>query len=186
VGLRAGVRNCGLSSSRIKHASDASLSWQPNTTQDPTNGQASTVLLENLLAWCALDGITTIVSASGVTDASVDDVATILANYQVILDYLVSEGFTTILVRPYQSLVAEARALVLHELNTALSTLADGATVRVARSGNYNLWCSTAQSNQVDQIHPGFAELEGIAAAQAVLEPFALLPAGTMLLLGVG
>lgn len=169
-GFRTGVRNCGLSSSRLRHPTDVDLSWQPNTTQDPINGQAGTTLLANLLAWCALEGITTIMSQSGVTDNGDEDADVNIGYYQIILDYLLSQGLSAILIRPSQALVAEARSLRLHNFSILMEDLDNGSTIRVARTNNYDLSCSSQESQHVDQLHYRVSDFEAFATAHGIAD----------------
>jgi hypothetical protein len=172
AGFRAGVRNCGLASSRIRHASDVTLSWQPNTTQDPVNGQAGTTLLENLLSWCDLEGFEWIVSASGITDANDTAAATIVGHLQTILDYLHSQGKSTLLLRPFTSLAGETRTLNAHNLQAELEALDNGRTVRVAGSNNYDMSVSAPQAQQIDLIHLMHGHTEASSAYDAILAAF--------------
>lgn len=101
----------------------ASTSWQPNTTQDPTNGQASTVLLANALAEADRAGVST---ANLMFDLGTNDVgqSTSLASYQ------------TYIGRVWAQLTGFARMFI-----TGPFTRSGGAYMALTKS--YNDWLAT-------------------------------------------
>lgn len=102
MGYRCGVVNMSLGGTLVTSGT-ASLSWQPNTTQDPTNGQASTTLLANA-ATLATDcgNVQYILSAIGINDVNTGTaVATWGSKYDNIINYLTGQGYKVALLRPW-------------------------------------------------------------------------------------
>jgi hypothetical protein len=171
--FRCGVYN-GAKGGTFVYSATASLSWQPNTTQDPVNGQASTTLLEDLLTACSQAGnVTHIAIALGINDIlNSASAATTFAKLQIIVNYLVSQSYKVVLVDPYLSTSGtEAQTAALIAYWALLPTLANGTTILYPTT-NYckNLSFSGMEAMSTDYLHYNFSNLEGMAQGMDIVE----------------
>ncbi len=169
---RTGCFNMGLSSTAWKSAT-VGLSWQPNTVQDPLNGQASTTLLAQAIVALAAEGVTELFFALGVNDAGTGGFSgvEIAANAAITLNYLVSLGYTAVVLPPFLALGAtstEGRATAVFDSQATLRALDNNTTITVLGTESFDLSCTGVSSLTYDGVHLTFGPLEGHAAANAV------------------
>lgn len=100
-GYRAGFINMSLGATSVYSAS-AAASWQPNTTQDPVNGQASTTLLANAVQAATDAALTDLFIDLGGNDAqSSVAVNTFTSKYEILLNYIDTLGLSAYLGKPW-------------------------------------------------------------------------------------
>jgi hypothetical protein len=127
-GYRSREVSMNLGGSSV-YNSTASTSWQPNTTQDPTNGQSGTTLLANALAEADRAGIS---AANVMFDLGTNDVgqSTSLASFQTYVGRVWAQlgGFARVFITgPFQRAGGSSQALT-KSYNDWLATQANGTT----------------------------------------------------------
>lgn len=172
-GYRAGAVCRGVSGASLYSVSGGAVSWQPNTTQDPVNGQSGTTLLSDALANFAAAGVTTLVIDLGANDADLgsNSAATFGTKLTILVNYLLSQSYTIYLVYPYQK--GDTLGLTSNNLIPAyqsqISALVNGTTVKLADTSDYDLSVSRDIFGfSVDGLHFYYAPWNGLAIANGI------------------
>lgn len=160
LGCAPGFINGGLSSSQLKSAT-AGFSWQTLLSDDP-NGQASVTLLPKLLARMAKVGCTLLYIEASINDmATADSQATVAANLAVITNYVIAQGISVILGKPFARTDTEQTLADLHVWWAYLDTLDNGTTIRVLPTFGKVVAYYAQDAEMRDKIHKNHAGSDG-------------------------
>ncbi len=171
-GYRVGIVNRSVSSTSM-YTATAGSSWQPNTTQDAVNGQASTTLLANALAEASQAGFTKAFIELGANDGSGGNTSSTFNTKAGIFNtYLTGQGFTLWYGYPYprkdSTLAVEDRIITYWPIIDALD---NGTTIRtVGKNNAYVMMREDLNMQATDAIHPVFPATSGDAVARGLID----------------
>lgn len=171
-GYRSGFWNMGLTGTSVYNSGTPANSWQPNTTQDPVNGQASTTLLANAMAAFAqaLPAGAYVVSTIGVNDGpSLTTAAAFATRYGYVNAIVQAAGYKQVLVRPYLTMfTSETVTALVIQYVAQIAAMANGTTIFTAGTLNTELGETGIEVLARDVLHHSYLGFDGFAVAKGV------------------
>lgn len=151
---RCAVLNRAKASSAAYHAT-TSLSWQPDTTLDPINGQAGTVLLSQFISQCTAEGITKVHIQLGTNDATIGTTA---AQYKIYMGYicttLLANGIEQIILeQPIDRYDVATYRSLLDTYRPKLQELSNGGTILFSVDANMEYFEGDREA-LIEALHP--------------------------------